>query len=62
MSKTRFRTAAVVGTGMVGPGIAATLALGGLPTTILSRTGGNATKGVEAASQLLLVLVDNGLS
>ena len=62
MSKTRFRTAAVVGTGMMGPGIAATLALGGLPTTILSRTGENAAKSVEAAREQLRVLVDNGLA
>ena len=62
MSKTRFRTAAVVGTGMMGPGIAATLALGGLPTTILSRTEENAAKGVEAARQQLRILLDNGLA
>jgi len=62
MSRTRFRTAAVVGTGMMGPGIAATLALGGLRTTILSRTEDNAAKGAESARQQLRVLVDNGLA
>ncbi|PYT28426.1 MAG: hypothetical protein DMG58_18425 [Acidobacteria bacterium] len=49
MSKTRFRTAAVIGTGMMGPGIAATLALGGVRVTVLSRTEENATKGMDAA-------------
>jgi 3-hydroxybutyryl-CoA dehydrogenase len=62
MSKTRFRTAAVVGTGMMGPGIAATLALGGLRTTLLSRTEENAAKGIETARHQLRVLVDNGLA
>jgi 3-hydroxybutyryl-CoA dehydrogenase len=62
MSKTRFRTAVVVGTGMMGPGIAATLALGGLRTTLLSRTEDNAARGVESARQQMRVLVDNGLA
>jgi 3-hydroxybutyryl-CoA dehydrogenase len=62
MSKTRFRTAAVIGTGMMGPGIAATLALGGVRVTILSRTEENATKGVDAARAQLRVLAENGLA
>jgi 3-hydroxybutyryl-CoA dehydrogenase len=61
MSRTRFRNAAIVGTGMMGPGIAATLALGGLPTTILSRTEENAARGVETARHQMRVLLDNGL-
>ena len=38
MTESTFTTAAVVGTGMMGPGIALTLALGGVRTTILGRT------------------------
>jgi len=56
MSKTNFRTAAVIGTGMMGPGIAGTLALGGVRTTILSRTEDSAAKGLEAARAQLRVL------
>jgi 3-hydroxybutyryl-CoA dehydrogenase len=62
MSKTRFRSVAVIGTGMMGPGIAATLALGGVRATILSRTEENAAKGVDAARAQLRVLADNGLA
>ena len=62
MSKTRFRTAAVIGTGMMGPGIAATLALGGVRVTVLSRTEENATKGMDAARAQLSVLAENGLA
>jgi 3-hydroxybutyryl-CoA dehydrogenase len=62
MSKSRFRTAAVIGTGMMGPGIAATLALGGVRATILSRTEENAAKGVDAAHAQLRVLAENGLA
>ena len=38
MAQTRFATASVVGTGMMGPGIALTLAMGGIRATLLSRT------------------------
>jgi len=62
MSKSRFRTAAVIGTGMMGPGIAATLALGGVRATILSRSEENAAKGLAAARRQLRALVDNGLA
>ncbi len=62
MSKTNFRTAAVIGTGMMGPGIAGTLALGGVRTTILSRTEESAAKGLEAARAQLRVLAENGLA
>ena len=47
MSETGFTSAAVIGTGMMGPGIALTLALGGLRTTLLSRTAEGAKLGVE---------------
>ena len=62
MSKTRIRTAAVIGTGMMGPGIAATLALGGVRATIVSRTEEGAVKGIEAARAQLRVLAENGLA
>ena len=62
MPKTRIRTAAVIGTGMMGPGIAATLALGGVRPTILSRTEEGAAKGVEAARAQLRILAENGLA
>jgi 3-hydroxybutyryl-CoA dehydrogenase len=62
MSKTRLRTAAVIGTGMMGPGIAATLALGGVRATIVSRTEESATKGLAAAHAQLRVLAENGLA
>ena len=62
MSKTRLRTAAVIGTGMMGPGIAATLAMGGVHTTILSRTEEGAAKGLAAARAQLRVLAENGLA
>lgn len=44
-----FQTAAVIGTGMMGPGIAYSLALGGLRTTILSRSSENAESARERA-------------
>ena len=45
----RFQQAAVIGTGQMGPGTAAALALGGLPTTILSRSEDNARHALEKA-------------
>ena len=62
MSKTSFRTAAVIGTGMMGPGIAATLALGRVRATILSRTEENATRGGDLARIQLRELAENGLA
>src|SRR5579863_8798331 len=62
MSNYKFQTAAVIGTGMMGPGIAGTLALGGVRSTILSRTGEGAAKGLEAARKQLRLLLDNGLA
>ena len=44
-----FESAAVIGTGMMGPGIAGALALGGVRATILSRTAEGAAKGLETA-------------
>jgi 3-hydroxybutyryl-CoA dehydrogenase len=53
---------AVAGTGMMGPGIAVTFALGGFETILVSRTQENALKGVAAARALADKLLDNGLS
>jgi 3-hydroxybutyryl-CoA dehydrogenase len=61
MSETPFRGAAVIGTGMMGPGIAMTLALGGVPATILSRTEDGARSGLEAARSRLKLISEAGL-
>lgn len=57
-----IRKVAVAGTGMMGPGIAATYALGGHDVIMVSRTPENAAKGVAAVKSLLGVLADNGLA
>ncbi|MBM3810278.1 MAG: 3-hydroxyacyl-CoA dehydrogenase family protein [Acidimicrobiia bacterium] len=57
-----FRQAAVIGTGMMGPGIALTLALGGLRATILSRSQASAEAGLEKARSQLKLLSENGLA
>ena len=62
MSKTRFRNAAVIGTGMMGPGIAGALAMGGVRATIVGRTEESATKGLDAARAQLRILAENGLA
>src|SRR5579863_7178365 len=62
MSNYSFQSAAVIGTGMMGPGIAGALALGGVRATILSRTGDGAAKGLESARRQLRLLVENGLA
>jgi 3-hydroxybutyryl-CoA dehydrogenase len=61
MSKSSFQSAAVIGTGMMGPGIALTLALGGLRATVLSRAHSTAAEGLDKARRQLDVLVENGL-
>jgi len=61
MSRLSFESAAVIGTGMMGPGIAMTLALGGLRATILGRTIASATEGLAKARRQLAVLSDNEL-
>jgi 3-hydroxybutyryl-CoA dehydrogenase len=58
----RFANAAVIGTGMMGPGIALTLALGGVRATILSRTGEGAARGVEKVRSLARRLVEDELA
>ncbi len=62
MSDPRFASAAVIGTGMMGPGIALTLALGGVRTTILSRTAATAAAGLDKARAQLRLLADNDLA
>src|SRR5882762_9858612 len=62
MSRDRFQTAAVIGTGMMGPGIAGTLALGGVRATILSRTEEGAAKGLDMARRQICLLELNGLA
>jgi 3-hydroxybutyryl-CoA dehydrogenase len=58
----QFETATVIGTGMMGPGIAMTLALGGVRSTILSRTEANAAKGLESARKQIQLLREHGLA
>ncbi|WP_419806095.1 3-hydroxyacyl-CoA dehydrogenase family protein [Terriglobus sp.] len=58
---TEFRNAVVMGTGMMGPGIAAVLALGGLRVTLLSRTLDRAEAGVAEAHATLAFLRRHGL-
>jgi 3-hydroxybutyryl-CoA dehydrogenase len=47
---------------MMGPGIALTLTLGGLRTTILSRSGDNAARGLEKARAQARLLAENELA
>lgn len=54
--------AAVIGTGMMGPGIAATLALGGVHACVVSRAPESARKGLDAAREAILVLEANELA
>ena len=56
-----FKTAAVIGTGMMGPGIAGALAYGGLRTVILSRTAATAAEGLEKALSQIELLTSHGL-
>jgi 3-hydroxybutyryl-CoA dehydrogenase len=57
-----LRRVAVAGTGMMGPGIAATFALAGRQATIVSRTPEGAAKGVATARSLIEILATNGLA
>jgi 3-hydroxybutyryl-CoA dehydrogenase len=58
---TQFKTAAVIGTGMMGPGIGLTLALGGVRTTIIGRTAVSAVAGMDRARAQGRVLVESDL-
>ena len=62
MTQTRFATASVVGTGMMGPGIGLALAMGGIRTTLLSRTAEGTAQGLEKARAQGRVLTDNELA
>ena len=53
--------AVVVGTGMMGPGIAATLAAGGIGTCLVSRKAESADEGLLQAKTLLSTLEKQGL-
>jgi 3-hydroxybutyryl-CoA dehydrogenase len=56
------RCVAVAGTGMMGPGIAATFALAGCEAILVSRTAENAARGVATAQQIITRLLENGLT
>ena len=56
-----FNRAAVIGTGMMGPGIAVTLARGGLAAVIISRTAEGAASGLRAALEQVDYLETHGL-
>ena len=56
-----FAKAAVIGSGMMGPGIAVSLSLGGVEATILSRTPEGATRAAHRAIRLSIELADSGL-
>lgn len=62
MSAHALETAAVIGTGMMGPGIAVTLALGGLRAAILSRSEAHAAAGLAKAHAQLDLLAAHGLA
>jgi 3-hydroxybutyryl-CoA dehydrogenase len=62
MTNSDFSTAAVIGTGMMGPGIALTLAMGGVRTTIYGRTAVSAVAGMDRARASGRVLVANNLA
>ena len=62
MPEAEFTRAAVIGTGMMGPGIALTLALGGVPCTLLSRTAACAAQGLEKARAQARLLAANDLA
>jgi 3-hydroxybutyryl-CoA dehydrogenase len=57
----RFRSAVVIGTGMMGPGIAVTLALGGVRSTILSREADRAQQALDKALSQVHLLREHGL-
>jgi 3-hydroxybutyryl-CoA dehydrogenase len=61
MGNWNCESAAVIGTGMMGPGIALNLAMGGVRATILSRTEASAQEGLAKARHQLGVLVEYGL-
>jgi len=61
MSEPTPAHAAVLGTGMMGPGIAVSLALGGCDVTLVSRTDDSAARGLDTARAQLDILLANEL-
>lgn len=61
MPPENVRSAAVIGTGMMGPGIGLVLAIGGVHTTIVSRTAEGAALGMASARRNAEILRENGL-
>ena len=57
----RFQSAAVLGTGMMGPGIAGALALGGVPAAIVSRDVVRAEAALDKARSQLTLLAGAGV-
>lgn len=57
-----IREAVVIGTGMMGPGIGLVLALGGISTTLVSRTPEGAARGLASARTQAGVLLRNQLA
>lgn len=53
--------ATVAGSGMMGPGIAATLALAGIPTTLLSRTEARAWHALSTAREQIMLLENDAI-
>jgi 3-hydroxybutyryl-CoA dehydrogenase len=62
MPHQEFSSAVVIGTGMMGPGIALSLALGGVRCTLLSRSAEGAARGKARVGALATVLSDSGLA
>jgi 3-hydroxybutyryl-CoA dehydrogenase len=56
-----YTQAAVLGTGQMGPGIAAVIALGGVPVTIIGRTPDSARHGLRMARKAILLLEEHEL-
>ena len=56
-----FASAVSIGTGQMGPGTASAIALGGVPTTILSRSLESAQRGLQTARAGLEALASHGI-
>lgn len=61
MAENQFFSGAVIGTGMMGPGIALTLACGGVRCTLISRTAEGAARGLAKAKAQADLLAAHGL-
>lgn len=56
-----IRTAVSIGSGMMGPGVAVSLALGGVETAILSRSEAGAARGLATAREQIVTIEEHGL-